>query len=108
VLDAIKNANRFEVLSVLNEVCSSREDTEQFLVTLRSVFRDMMIIKSHADADTALGQIDILEDFAFGLSVNRILTLDMKIETMIFELEHFPNMSSFRLSVYKTLWEGLR
>lgn len=108
VLDAIKNANRFEVLSVLNEVCSSREDTEQFLITLRSVFRDMMIIKSHADADTALGQIDILEDFAFGLSVNRILTLDMKIESMIFELEHFPNMSSFRLSVFKTLWEGLR
>ena len=108
VLGALKDKNRVDVLTLINEVCSSREEAEQFLTTFRSALRDMMIIKSHSDADVSLGQADILEDYAFRLSVNRILTLDMKIESMIFDLEYFPNISSFKLGVYKTLWDGLR
>ena len=108
VLSALKDKNRVDVLTIINEVCSSREEAEQFLTTFRSALRDMMIIKSHSDADVSLGQTDILEDYAFRLSVNRILTLDMKIESMIFDLEYFPNISSFKLGVYKTLWDGLR
>lgn len=108
VLSALREGNKFNVMSLLNDFCSSREDAEQFLTTLRSVLRDVMIIKSHADADTTIGQTQMLEDLASRLSVNRILTLDMNIETMIFDLQYFPNVSSFKLSVFKTLWDGLR
>lgn len=105
---ALKAKDRYEVMSLLNELCSSREDAEQFLKAIRITLRDMMIIKSQANADIAIADTQMLEDFSSRMSVNKILTLDMKIESLIFDLEHFPNMSSFKLSVFKVLWEGLR
>lgn len=108
VLEAIRDGNRFDTMALLNDFCSSREEAEQFLTTLRLALRDMMIIKSHASADTAVGQAEMLDEFASRMSVNRVLTLDMKIEALIFDLESFPNLSGYKLSVFRTLWDGLR
>lgn len=108
VLEALTQANRFETMSKVNDFCANREKAESFLTSMRAFLRDLMIVKSGAKADTASLQTEVLENYASRLSVGRILNLDVKIEALLFDLEFFPNISSFRLSVFKTLWDGLR
>lgn len=108
ILDSLGRANRYETMSKVSDFCATREKSAYFLTSLRTFLRDIMIVKSGADADTASLQSDVLENYASRLSVSRILTLDMKIESLLFDLEFFPNISSFKLSVFKALWDNLR
>ncbi len=105
-LSMIKERRRGELLSLLEETCTEREKTMEYLKLLRLSMRDLIALRCDPDSELLFGEREALKILSPGFPVKKLLGVDMEIEKIGAELEINLNLSNVRIAVLHTLWHG--